>query len=117
MIGGAIASLAGPLPGTGLLAIAQDLVVLAWCAVIVNVARSADALRWLLRAWIWGSFGWAVVLILALATGNLALAGVSDRTGVRASLTFGDPNYAANYFFVALMIVMATQAPRGASCA
>jgi O-antigen ligase len=31
---------------------------------------------------------------------------------VRASLTFGDPNYAANYFFVALMIVMATQTPR-----
>jgi O-antigen ligase len=112
MIGGAIASLAGPLPGTGLLAITQDLVVLAWCAVIVNVARSAEALRWLLRAWIWGSFAWAVILILALATGNLALAGVSDRTGVRASLTFGDPNYAANYFFVALMIVMATQAPR-----
>jgi O-antigen ligase len=31
---------------------------------------------------------------------------------VRASLTFGDPNYAANYFFVALMMVMATQTPR-----
>jgi O-antigen ligase/polysaccharide polymerase Wzy-like membrane protein len=112
MVGGAIASLVGPLPTTGLLAIAQDLVVLAWCAVIVNVARSADAFRWLLRAWTWGAFGWAVVLIGAIATGNLALAGVSDRTGVRASLTFGDPNYAANYFFVALMIVMATRTPR-----
>jgi hypothetical protein len=112
MIGGAVASLAGPLPGTGLLAVVQDLVVLAWCAAIVNVARSTDAFRWLLRAWAWGSFGWAVVLIFAVATNNLALAGESDRTGVRASLTFGDPNYAANYFFVALMIVMATQTPR-----
>ncbi|HXC76877.1 MAG TPA: O-antigen ligase family protein [Candidatus Acidoferrum sp.] len=112
MIGGSIASLAGPLPATGLLAVVQDLVVLLWCAVIVNVARSADAFRWLLRAWAWGSFGWALVLIFAVATNNLALAGESDRTGVRASLTFGDPNYAANYFFVALMIVMATQTPR-----
>jgi hypothetical protein len=112
MLGGAVASLAGPLPGTGLLAVAQDLVVLAWCAVIVNISRSPDAFRWLLRAWTWGSFGWAVVLIGAVATGNLALAGVTARTGVRASLTFGDPNYAANYFFVSLMVVIATRTPR-----
>ena len=112
MVGGAIASLAGPLPATGLLAVVQDLVLLAWCAVFVNVARSPAAFRWLLRAWTWSAFGWAVILIGALATGNLAVAGVTARTGVRASLTFGDPNYAANYFFVALMIVMATRMPR-----
>lgn len=112
MVGGAVASIAGPLPGAGLLAIGQDLVVLAWCAVIVTVARSATAFRWLVRAWTWSAFGWALVLVAAIATGNLALAGVSDRTGVRASLTFGDPNYAANYFFVALMIVMSTRTPR-----
>jgi O-antigen ligase len=53
-----------------------------------------------------------VVLIGAVATGNLALAGVTARTGVRASLTFGDPNYAANYFFVSLMVVIATRTPR-----
>ncbi len=112
MVGGAVGSLAGPFPGTGLLAIAQDLVVLAWCAVVVNVARSPAAFRLLLQAWTWSAFGWAAILIGAIATGNLSLAGVSDRTGVRASLTFGDPNYAANYFFVALMIVMATRTPR-----
>jgi O-antigen ligase len=112
MLGGAVASLAGPLPGAGLLAVVQDLVVLAWCAVIVNVARSPAAFRWLLRAWTWSAFAWAVVLIGAVATGNLALVGVTQRTGVRASLTFGDPNYAASYFFVAVMLVMATQTPR-----
>ena len=112
MVGGAVASLAGPLPENGLLAIVQDLVLLAWCGVIVNVARSPAAFRWLLRAWTWSACGWAVLLIGAVATGNLAVAGVTARTGVRASLTFGDPNYAANYFFVALMIVMATQTPR-----
>jgi O-antigen ligase len=112
MLGGAIASLAGPLPDIGLLAVAQDLVLLAWCAVIVNVARSPSAFRWLMRAWTWSAFGWAVLLVGAVATGNLTLAGISQRTGVRASLTFGDPNYAASYFFVALMIVMATKTPR-----
>lgn len=112
MLGGAVASLAGPLPAVGLLAVIQDLVLLAWCAVIVNVARSATAFRWLMRAWTWSAFGWAVLLIGAVATGNLSLAGITARTGVRASLTFGDPNYAANYFFVALMMVMATRTPR-----
>jgi O-antigen ligase len=112
MLGGAVGALAGPLPASGLLAIVQDLILLVWCAVVVNVARSAAAFQWLLRAWTWSAFGWAVLLIAALATGNLGLAGVTDRTGVRASLTFGDPNYAANYFFVALMVVMATQMPR-----
>ena len=112
MLGGAVGAIAGPLPSHGLLAIAQDFILLIWCAVVVNVARSTTALMWLLRAWTWSAFGWALLLIAALATGNHALAGVTDRTGVRAALTFGDPNYAANYFFVALMIVMATQMPR-----
>jgi O-antigen ligase len=112
MLGGAIAALAGPLPNSGLLAVGQDLVLLVWCAVVVNVARSPGAFRWLLRAWTWSAFAWAVVLMVALATGITAVSGVTARTGVRAALTFGDPNYAANYFFVALMIVMATQTPR-----
>lgn len=112
MIGGAVGALAGPLPASGLLALAQDFILLVWCAVVVNIARSAHAFHWLLRAWTWSAFGWALLLLAALATGNVGLAGVTDRTGVRASLTFGDPNYAANYFFVALMIVMATRMPR-----
>lgn len=112
MIGGAVGALAGPLPLNGLLAIAHDFILLVWCAVVVNIARSTHAFHWLLRAWTWSAFAWALLLLAALATGNNGLAGVTDRTGVRASLTFGDPNYAANYFFIALMIVMATRMPR-----
>lgn len=112
MLGGAVGALAGSFPAAGLLALAQDLFLLAWCAVVVNVARSPGAFRWLMQAWTWGAFGWAAILIAAVATGNNAVAGITDRTGVRASLTFGDPNYAANYFFLSLMIVMATQLPR-----
>jgi O-antigen ligase len=79
---------------------------------VVNTARSPIAFRWIVRAWTWGSIAWAALLIVAVVSGNALLAGVSDRTGVRASLTFGDPNYAANYFFVSLMMVLATRTPR-----
>src|SRR6202043_2601938 len=48
MIGGSVASLAGPLPWVGLLAVVQDLVLLVWCAVLVNIARTPTALLWLL---------------------------------------------------------------------
>ena len=85
MLGGAVASLAGPLPATGLLAVVQDLWLLAWCAVIVNVARSPQAFAWLMRAWTWSAVVWAIVLIGAVATGNLALAGITDRKIGRAS--------------------------------
>lgn len=112
MLGGAAGALNGPLPSAGLLAVAQDLILLVWCAVVVNAARSAAALSWIVRAWTWTSIAWAVVLIVAVGAGIDAISGVTDRTGVRAALTFGDPNYAANYFFVSFMVVMATQTPR-----
>jgi O-antigen ligase len=112
MLGGAIGALAGPFPELGLLALVQDFVLLIWCGVVVNTARSPIALQWILRAWAWSAIAWAIVLVLAVASGNYALAGITDRTGVRAALTFGDPNYAANYFFVSLMIVMAARIPR-----
>lgn len=112
MLGGAVAAVAGPLPGNGLLAVAQDLFLLAWCGVIVNIARHVDAFKWLMRAWAWSAIAWALILIFAVATGNNAVAGITDRTGVRAALTFGDPNYAASYFFVAFMMVMAAEIPR-----
>jgi O-antigen ligase len=112
MLGGAIGSLAGPFPELGLLSLVQDFVLLIWCGVLVNTARSPVALQWILRAWVWSSIAWALVLVLAVASGNYALAGITDRTGVRAALTFGDPNYAANYFFVSLMILMSARIPR-----
>src|SRR5947208_896187 len=112
MVGGAIGSLAGPYPREGLLALVQDLVLLLWCGVLVNTARSPTAFKWIVRAWAWSSVAWALLLFAGVATGNAAIAGVSDRTGVRASLTFGDPNYAANYFFLSFMVVMATRTPR-----
>jgi O-antigen ligase len=108
---GAIAGLAGPFPGLSLLQLGQDLFLFAWCAAIVNAARSPAAFRLLLGAWAWGAIGWALLLVGAYAAGNQALAGVTDREGARASLLVGDPNLAATYFVVSLLVVAASGTP------
>jgi O-antigen ligase len=109
---GAIAALAGPLPGLGLLELAQDVLLFAWCAALVNVARSPAAFRALVATWSWSSIAWAAVLIGAYVTGHTELSGVTPRLGARASLLSGDPNLAATYFFLSIMVVAAARSPR-----
>jgi O-antigen ligase len=108
---GAIAGLAGPFPDLSLLQLFQDLVLLAWCAALVNMARRPAAFRFLLRAWSLGAILWAALLIFAYATGNEALSGVTDREGPRASLLAGDPNLLATYFVLSIMVYAATGWP------
>jgi O-antigen ligase len=108
---GAIAGLVGPFPGLSLLQLVQDLALFAWCAAIVNAARSPGALRFLLGAWAWSAIGWAAVLVAAYAAGNQALAGVTAREGARASLLVGDPNLAATYFVVSLLVIAGSAIP------
>jgi hypothetical protein len=50
--------------------------------------------------------------LIGVVTGNAVLAGLAANEGGRTLLTFGDPNYAANYFVVSIMILWATQRPR-----
>jgi hypothetical protein len=108
---GAIAGLAGPFPDLSLLQLFQDLVLLAWCAALVNMARRPAAFRFLLRSWSLGAILWAALLIFAYATGNSALSGVTDREGPRASLLAGDPNLLATYFVISIMVFGATGWP------
>jgi hypothetical protein len=112
ILGGALGALVGPVPTAGLLALVQDFALLLWCAAIANLCRSPANLRVLLHTWVWSAIGWVSVLFVAVATGNNALAGVSARQGSRVSLTFGDPNVAANYFFISIMIIWAIRLPR-----
>jgi O-antigen ligase len=111
IVGGALGALAGPVPTAGLLALVQDVALLLWCAAITNLCRSPANLRVLLHTWVWSAIGWVTVLFIAIATGNDALAGVTAREGSRVSLTFGDPNVAANYFFISIMIIWAIRLP------
>jgi hypothetical protein len=106
VLGGALGSLAGPVPMGGLIAL------LAWCICLANVCRSPRGLQVVLRTWVWSAMAWAIVLLIGEFTGNAYLAGIQSWEGGRTSLTFGDPNYCAYYFFVAMMMIAATRYPR-----
>ena len=86
--------------------------LLAWCWAVVNIASSAQRLKVLLATWAYSSIAWAVVLFVGLITGSSALTGHVDNQGSRNLLTLADPNYAANYFFISIMIIWATARPR-----
>jgi hypothetical protein len=112
LVGGAAAALVGPVPRTGFVALVQDLVLIVWCWAVVNISHSAANLRLLLATWAYSSVGWAIVGFVGLATGSSLLTGEIERQGTRLQLTLNDPSYTANYFFISMMIVWATQRPR-----
>ncbi|HXT94242.1 MAG TPA: hypothetical protein VN714_33835, partial [Trebonia sp.] len=112
MAGGAIGGLAGPLPDAALLALVQDLLLLAWCWALVNVCGSPGRADVMLKAWVYSAISWACVLFVGLAAGLPALTGQIPTEGSRTALTFGDPNLCANYFYISLALVWATGRPR-----
>ena len=105
---GAIAGLAGPFPGLSLLQLGQDVVLLAWCAALASVARTPQAMSVIVRAWGLSAVVWAAVLVGAYVAGIDLLAGVTAREGARASLLLGDPNLAATYFCVSILVLGAS---------
>jgi hypothetical protein len=112
LTGGAIGAMAGTVPTAGATALAQDVLLLAWCWAVVNISRSADSLKILVRTWAYSSLAWAGLLFVGLATSTSALTGRTPTFGSRTMLTFGDPNVAANYLVISIMIIWATQCPR-----
>ena len=112
LFAGAAGALAGPVPTAGLLALIQDVWLLAWAIVVANVARSPTGLRLIVHAWVIASVAWATVGLVGVIAGNSFLAGLAANEGGRISLRFGDPNYAANYFVVSIMLIWATSYPR-----
>ena len=110
--GGALGALAGPVPGSGLIALIQDFMLIAWCWALVNVASSPERLRILLATWAYSAIAWTLVLFAGLLSGSATIAGQTARNGGRAALTFEDPNAAANYYVISIMIICATQRPR-----
>ena len=95
------------------LAVVQDLFCLVWAAAIANAVRQR---RWLLelflRVWVWSGVAWASVMCFGRMAGINWLAGITPKDGGRASLTFDDPNLAANYFLVVIGLVFATSVVR-----
>jgi hypothetical protein len=112
LAGGAVGAIAGSHATTGVEALAQDLVLLAWCWAVVNVSRRPGNLRVLLGTWAYSSAVWAALLFVGLATSTSALTGRAARDASRTMLTFGDPNVCANYYFISIMVVWASGRPR-----
>ena len=111
VVAGAVAAMLGDFPVRGVLAVVQDLTLLAWCAVVANLIRTPEAAGVLLRAWAWSATAWAAVLVVALGAGLSSIAGFEVEGG-RAELTFGNPNLAGSYFAVSLLVLWAGRWPR-----
>ncbi len=112
MAGGAIGALAGPVPSSGALALAQDLELLIWCWAVANIASSPGRLRVLVNTWAYSALGWAALLMVGLITRNHILTGQTGSEGSRTALTLFDPNYAASYWFISIMMIWASGVPR-----
>lgn len=108
MLAGLVATWFSGVP-TAALTVLQDAFLLVWGICIANAVRLDP---WLLRivvtTWVRAGIGWAAVLCFGRLAGISWLAGMSASDGTRASLTFGDPNYAGNYFVACLAILLAT---------
>ena len=65
MAAGAASGLVGPLPGLALTSLATDVLLFAWCTVVVNVLSTPHAMRYAMAAWSWSGVIWAAVVVCA----------------------------------------------------
>ena len=94
------------------LALVQDVFVFGWAAAIATMGQDRRLLDLLFTAYAYGAVFWAAVLIVGELTNQTWITGINSRDGLRASLTFGDPNLAADYFICGLLVLRAAQRPR-----
>lgn len=94
------------------LALVQDVFVFGWAAAIATVGQDRRLLKVILKAMAYSTVAWASILIIGELAGLTWITGINSQDGVRASLTFGDPNLAADYFICGLLILRAAQLPR-----
>lgn len=110
IIAGGIAAVVNDAGG---LTLAKDLFVLLWAVAIANFGRDASLLRLALRAFVWIGTFYAVVMIVGFVLGIEALSG-KQVDGERAMFTFGDANYASNWFICVFFIARASRFPETA---
>ncbi|NKZ06972.1 O-antigen ligase family protein [Actinomadura latina] len=94
----------------GALTLGKDLFVLLWAVSIANFGRDTSLLRLTLRAFVWIGTCYAVVMIVGFVLGIEALSG-KQIDGERAMFTFGDANYASNWFICVFFVARASRFP------
>lgn len=112
VLAGAIGAFLHERTGAAVLALGQDLLLFLFAVAVVNACRTPREVGAVVRAWALSAPIWAALMVVAVATGNDGLAGISARTGSRAALTFGDANLAASYFVLSILVVAAARTPR-----
>jgi O-antigen ligase len=112
ILAGALGAFLHERTGAAVIALGQDFLLFLFAVAIVNACRTPREVGAVLRTWAVAATVWAVLMVVAVGTGNEGLAGVTARTGSRAALTFGDPNLAASYFVLSIMVVAAARTPR-----
>ncbi len=109
---GLLAAQFGIAPSAGVLAVFQELFLLAWAAAIVTFAATPRNVSIVLGTWAWSATVWAGLVTLASVSHQWWLVGSSSANGARAQLWFDNPNMAGNYFLVSLFIVLLGRHPR-----
>ncbi|GAA4236315.1 hypothetical protein GCM10022254_45630 [Actinomadura meridiana] len=94
----------------GALTLVKDLFVLLWAVCIANLSRDPGHLRVALRAFVAIGTLYAAVMIIGFVLGVEALSG-KQVDGERAMFTFGDANYASNWFICVFFIARAAGYP------
>ncbi|MFC5744161.1 O-antigen ligase family protein [Actinomadura rugatobispora] len=97
----------------GALTLVKDLFVLLWGVSVANLARDTGLLRLAIRSWVWIGTFYALVMIAGFLIGNDTLSG-KQVDGERAMFTFGDANYASNWFICVFFIARAARVPEKA---
>jgi lipopolysaccharide/colanic/teichoic acid biosynthesis glycosyltransferase/O-antigen/teichoic acid export membrane protein len=108
---GAASGLVSPLPATALTSVMIDILLFAWCTIVVNVVSGPRAMRYALVAWSWSGIFWAVLFVAAWAGHLTPLEGINPAEGNRLAFTFGDPNYASWYWNATIFVLFAARAP------
>lgn len=107
IIAGGIAAIVND---AGALTLVKDLFVLLWAVSLANLGRDPSLLRVALRAFVAIGTCYALVMITGFVLGLDALSG-KQVDGERAMFTFGDANYASNWFICIFFIARATRYP------
>lgn len=108
VVAGGVAALANE--GVGGLTLVKDLFVLLWAVCLANLGRDPALFRLAVRAFVRIGTIYALVMMTGFAIGNTTLSG-QQPDGERLMFTFGDANYAANWFICVFFIARATRFP------
>ncbi len=109
VLGGAIPA---TITGEGGLTLAQDVFVFFWAIALASLGRDPQLFAIAVRTWVVTAVLGAVLMLVGIFAGIPYLSGQNIAEGVRAGYTFGEPNYASNFFLTGLFLLRAARYPR-----